>query len=116
MLVQTYIIFSSSKLAKTLKLKLQHLKFSSQPRLKTIMLSCARTLPEASWLRTLEHLDSWRSIHIQAVVISKEPHHLAEVRQKLVHSLNQLCPIQMAYWAKKYVTILTRAAHRMTHY
>jgi len=26
-------------------------------------------------------------------------------------TLNQLCPTQMAYWAKKYVTILTRAAH-----
>jgi len=25
--------------------------------------------------------------------------------------LVQLCPTQMAYWAKNYVTILTRAAH-----
>ena len=25
--------------------------------------------------------------------------------------LNQLCPTQMAYWAKTYVTLLTRAAH-----
>ena len=29
--------------------------------------------------------------------------------------LNQLCPTQMAYWAKKYVTILTRTAHWMTY-
>jgi len=25
--------------------------------------------------------------------------------------LDQLCPTQMAYWAKKYVTISTRAEH-----
>jgi len=29
-------------------------------------------------------------------------------------SLNQLRPIQMAFWAKTYVTSLTRAAHWMT--
>jgi len=26
-------------------------------------------------------------------------------------TLKQLCPIQMAYWAKKFVPILTRAAY-----
>ena len=30
--------------------------------------------------------------------------------------LNQLCPTQMAYWDKNYVTILTRAAHWMAYY
>ena len=30
--------------------------------------------------------------------------------------LNQLCPTQMAYWAKNYVTILTRAAHLMANF
>jgi len=29
--------------------------------------------------------------------------------------LNQLCPTQMAYWAKNYVIILTRTAHWMTY-
>jgi len=29
--------------------------------------------------------------------------------------LIQLCPTQMAYWGKKYVTILTRAAYWMTY-
>jgi len=27
--------------------------------------------------------------------------------------LAQLCPTQMAYWAKNYVTVLARAAHWM---
>jgi len=27
--------------------------------------------------------------------------------------LDQLCPSQMAYWAKNYVTIFTRATHWM---
>jgi len=27
----------------------------------------------------------------------------------------QLCPTQMAYWAKNYVTILTTAAHWITY-
>jgi len=31
------------------------------------------------------------------------------------HPLKQLCPTQTAYWDKKYVTILTRATHRMTY-
>jgi len=30
-------------------------------------------------------------------------------------SLDQPCPTQMAYWAKNYVTILTRAAHWMRY-
>ena len=30
-------------------------------------------------------------------------------------SLDQLCPTQMAYWVKNYITILTRAAHWMTY-
>ena len=30
--------------------------------------------------------------------------------------LAQLCPTQMAYWAKNYVTVLARAAHWMTYY
>jgi len=30
--------------------------------------------------------------------------------------LDQLCPTQMAYWAKKYVTILTSAAHWMVYF
>jgi len=30
--------------------------------------------------------------------------------------LSQQCPTQMDYWAKKYVTTLTRAAHWMTYY
>jgi len=42
------------------------------------MLGCARTLSEASCLSTLEHLphtsEFWRSIHIPAVAVSKEPH------------------------------------------
>jgi len=29
--------------------------------------------------------------------------------------LDQLCPTQMAYWAKIHVTISTRAAHFMTY-
>jgi len=29
--------------------------------------------------------------------------------------LDQLCPTQMVYWAKNYVTILTRAAHWMAN-
>jgi len=29
--------------------------------------------------------------------------------------LEQLCPIQMAYWAKNHVTISTRVAHFMTY-
>jgi len=28
----------------------------------------------------------------------------------------QLCPTQTAYWAKKFVTMLTRAAHWITYY
>jgi len=39
---------------------------------------CARTLSDASWVSTIEHLphssEVWRSIHIPAVAISKEPH------------------------------------------
>jgi len=31
----------------------------------------------------------------------------------LFFALNQLCPTQMAYWAKNYVTIFTRAEHWM---
>jgi len=31
-----------------------------------------------------------------------------------VFGLDQLCPTQMAYWAKNYVIVLTRAAHWMT--
>jgi len=31
------------------------------------------------------------------------------------HVLEQLYPTQMAYWAKKYVTMLTRPAHWMTY-
>jgi len=34
----------------------------------------------------------------------------------LTCALEQLCPTQMTYWAKKYVTILTRAAHWKTYY
>ena len=30
--------------------------------------------------------------------------------------LGQLCPTKIAYWAKNYVTILTRAAHWMTYF
>jgi len=30
-------------------------------------------------------------------------------------SFNQLCPTQMAYWAKNHVAILTRAPHVMTY-
>ena len=30
--------------------------------------------------------------------------------------LTQLCPTQMAYWAKNYATILTRAAHWMAYF
>jgi len=29
--------------------------------------------------------------------------------------LDQLCPTQMAYWAKNHVAILTRTAHLMTY-
>jgi len=29
--------------------------------------------------------------------------------------LEQLCPAQMAYWAKNHVAILTKAAHLMTY-
>jgi len=30
-------------------------------------------------------------------------------------ALDQLCPTQMAYWAKNYVIVLTRATHWMTY-
>jgi len=30
-----------------------------------------------------------------------------------IYNLDQLCPAQMAYWAKNYVTALARAAHWM---
>jgi len=33
----------------------------------------------------------------------------------MIHILEQLCPIQMAYWAKRHVAILTRGAHLMTY-
>jgi len=29
--------------------------------------------------------------------------------------LDQLCPTQMAYWAKNYVTVFIRAAHWITY-
>jgi len=32
-----------------------------------------------------------------------------------LHCLDQLCPTQLAYWAKSYVTALTRAADWMTY-
>ena len=30
--------------------------------------------------------------------------------------LDQLCPTEIGYWAKNYVTVLTRTAHWMTYY
>jgi len=30
--------------------------------------------------------------------------------------IEQVCPTQMGYWAKKYVTILTRAAQWMAYF
>jgi len=47
-------------------------------QLKKNTLGCARTLSEASWLSTLEHLphssEAWRSIHILAVAVTNELH------------------------------------------
>jgi len=47
-------------------------------KLRKNTLRCARTLSEASWLSTLEHLPQnsgvWRSIHIPTVAVSKKPH------------------------------------------
>jgi len=34
----------------------------------------------------------------------------------LAFILDQLCPTQMAYWAKNYVTVLTGAAHGMAYF
>jgi len=31
-------------------------------------------------------------------------------------TLNQLCPTQMAYWTRNYVTVFSRVAHWMTYY
>ena len=39
------------------------------------------------------------------------PQQIWEICQRYLH---QLCPTQMAYWAKNYVTILTRSAHWIT--
>jgi len=30
--------------------------------------------------------------------------------------LSQLCPTEISYWAKNYVTVLTRTAHSMTNF
>jgi len=55
------------------------------------MLGCAWTLSKTGWLSILEYLphssEVWRLIHIPAVVVSKEPSHLAEVGLKLLPSL-----------------------------
>jgi len=37
------------------------------------------------------------------------------VRMQFHNHVDQLCPTQVAYWAKNHVASLTRAAHLMTY-
>jgi len=55
---------------------------------------------------------------VSGEVITARYHDMLQTHPNLIPQyicIAQLCPTQMAYWAKNYITILTRAAHWMTY-
>jgi len=61
-------------------------------------------------------LDKGHSIIIQQIFCNPFSQIFTVFRYVIIcKNLNQLCPTQMAYWAKNHVAILTRAAHLMTY-
>ena len=64
------------------------------------------TRPFALWNLILAHLQ-----HSEFDIVYTSHSLFETFHWSCVYCLHQLCPTQMAYWAKNYLIILTRAAH-----
>ena len=77
---------------------------------ENIFADCKSTLPRGKKLQGTCWSDSCYITETAAWLPS-----FRRIWSTKLQGLDQLCPTQMAYWAKKYVTILTRAAHSVTY-